>query len=349
MVNDMSSRAINKVLITGGTGSFGKTMLRDLLDKGCPEIRILSRDEEKQDMLRTTLRSPNVRYYIGDIRDRESVDRAMASVDCVFHAAALKQVPSCEFFPLEAIRTNILGSENVIHSAVAHKVRSVVCLSTDKAVLPVNAMGMSKAMMEKLVQALARSIGPDAPTTLSMVRYGNVMYSRGSVIPLFIQQIKTGQPITITEPQMTRFLMPLRDSVALVHHAFENAYQGDLFIRKAAASTIADLVAALLAIFEVPDHPVETIGWRHAEKLYETLATAQELGQSEDMGDYYRIRMDERDLNYKAYFSEGEQQTKRFEDYHSHNTDQLDSAGVKALLLSLPEVQAELAAWKGGA
>lgn len=334
--------ATGSVLITGGTGSFGKTMLRDLLDKGCPEVRILSRDEEKQDMLRNALRSANVRYFIGDIRDRESVDRAMAGVDCVFHAAALKQVPSCEFFPIEAVRTNILGSENVIRSAVANKVRSVVCLSTDKAVLPVNAMGMSKAMMEKAAQALARSIGPSAATTISMVRYGNVMYSRGSVIPLFIQQIKAGRPITVTEPKMTRFLMPLRNSVALVHHAFDNARQGDLFIRKAAASTIEDLLTALLQMFEVPDHPVEVIGWRHAEKLYETLATAQELGQSEDMGDYYRIRMDGRDLNYSAYFSEGEQQTIQHDDYHSHNTERLDVEGVKSLLLSLPEVRAEL-------
>lgn len=339
----------NKVLITGGTGSFGKTMLQDLLDKGCPEVRILSRDEEKQDMVRTTLRNPNVRYYIGDIRDRDSVDRAMAGVDCVFHAAALKQVPSCEFFPMEAVRTNILGSENVIRSAVAHNVRSVVCLSTDKAVLPVNAMGISKAMMEKLVQALARSLGPDAATTVSMVRYGNVMYSRGSVIPLFIRQIKSRAPITVTEPQMTRFLMPLRDSVALVHHAFEHARQGDLFIRKAAASTIMDLVTALLELFDVPDHPVEAIGWRHAEKLYETLVTAQELAKSEDMGDYYRIRMDDRDLNYTAYFSEGEHETVQHEDYHSHNTERLNVEGAKALLMSLPEVQAEVAAWRGTA
>lgn len=334
------------VLITGGTGSFGKTMLKDLLDKDCPEVRILSRDEEKQDMLRTTLRSPNVRYYIGDIRDRDSVDRAMAGVDCVFHAAALKQVPSCEFFPIEAVRTNILGSENVIRSAAAKGVRSVVCLSTDKAVLPVNAMGMSKAMMEKLAQALARSLGPEAATTVSMVRYGNVMYSRGSVIPLFIRQIKSGTPITVTEPQMTRFLMPLRDSVALVHHAFDHARQGDLFIRKAAASTISDLVTALLQLFNVPNHPVEYIGWRHAEKLYETLATAQELAQSEDMEAYYRIRMDDRDLNYKAYFTEGERETVHHEDYHSHNTERLDVEGVKALLMSLPEVQSEVALWK---
>lgn len=332
------------VLITGGTGSFGKTMLRDLLDKGCPEVRILSRDEEKQDMLRNTLRSSNVRYFIGDIRDRESVDRAMAGVDCVFHAAALKQVPSCEFFPIEAVRTNILGSENVIRSALANKARSVVCLSTDKAVLPVNAMGISKAMMEKTAQAVARSIGASATTTISMVRYGNVMYSRGSVIPLFIQQIRAGRPITITEPKMTRFLMPLRDSVALVHHAFDHARQGDLFIRKAAASTIEDVLTALLQLFGAADHPVEIIGWRHAEKLYETLATAQELGQSEDMGEYYRIKMDGRDLNYTAYFSEGEQQTIKHEDYHSHNTERLDVEGVKTLLLSLPEVRSELEA-----
>lgn len=337
------------VLITGGTGSFGKTMLQDLLQRGCGEIRVFSRDEEKQDALRNSLRSGNVRFYVGDIRDRGSVDRAMAGVSRVFHAAALKQVPSCEFFPLEAVRTNILGSDNVVHSAVAAGVRSVVCLSTDKAVMPVNAMGISKAMMEKIAAALARAIGPDADTTVSLVRYGNVMYSRGSVIPLFIRQIKAGQPVTVTEPAMTRFLMPLRDSVALVHHAFTHARQGDLFIRKASAATIADLVQALAELFGVPDHPVEHIGWRHGEKLYETLATAQELGQSEDMGDYYRIRMDGRDLNYQAYFTEGEDETARHEDYHSHNTDRLDVEQVKALLLTLPEVQAELDTWKKSA
>lgn len=336
-----------RVLITGGTGSFGKTMLRDLLEKGCPEIRVLSRDEEKQDMLRNTLRSNNVRFYIGDIRDRDSVDRAMAGVTRVFHAAALKQVPSCEFFPLEAVRTNILGSDNVVHSAVAAGVRSVVCLSTDKAVMPVNAMGISKAMMEKVAAALARSLGPNAATTVSLVRYGNVMYSRGSAIPLFIDQIRTGRPITLTEPTMTRFLMPLRQSVALVHHAFNHASQGDLFIRKAPAATIAELVQALAELFGRPDHPVEQIGWRHGEKLYETLATAQELGHSEDMGDYYRIRMDGRDLNYKAYFSEGDEETAHYEDYHSHNTDRLDVSGIKTLLLSLPEIRAELDTWKG--
>lgn len=334
-------------MITGGTGSFGKTMLMELLEQGCPEIRILSRDEEKQDMLRNTLRNSNVNYFIGDIRDRESVDRAMAGVTSVFHAAALKQVPSCEFFPLEAVKTNILGSENVIRSAVAANADSVVCLSTDKAVMPVNAMGMSKAMMEKLAVALARSIGPDVNTTISMVRYGNVMYSRGSVIPLFIKQIKTEVPITITEPEMTRFLMPLRASVALVKHALTHARQGDLFVKKAPASTIADLLTAILELFEVPNHAVDVVGWRHAEKLYETLASAQELGQSEDMGEYFRISMDERDLNYKAYVSEGKQEILLHEDYHSHNTERLDVAGVKDLLLSLPEVQAELATWNG--
>lgn len=337
---------INKVLITGGTGSFGKTMLNDLIKKDIREIRIFSRDEEKQDTLRNKLRNPNVRFFIGDIRDRESVKRAVSGVDCVFHAAALKQVPSCEFFPMEAVRTNIVGSENVIRASVDAGVRSVVCLSTDKAAMPVNAMGMSKALMEKLAQATARSLGPDGATIISTVRYGNVMYSRGSVIPLFISQIKAGRPITITEPQMTRFLMPLRDSVSLVHHAFNNARQGDMFIRKAAASTIADLATALVELFDVPDHPIEEIGWRHAEKLYETLATAQELGHSEDMGDYYRIRMDDRDLNYKAYFSEGRLETIEHEDYHSHNTERLDIAGIKALLLTLPELQSELEKWE---
>lgn len=337
------------ILITGGTGSFGKTMVHDLLQQGCPEIRILSRDEEKQEMLRNSLRSSQVRFYVGDIRDRDSVDRAISGATRVFHAAALKQVPSCEFFPLEAVKTNILGSENVIRAAVHAGVKSVVCLSTDKAVLPVNAMGMSKAMMEKLALALARSIGNKAKTIVSMVRYGNVMYSRGSAIPLFVNQIKTGRPITITEPTMTRFLMPLSDSVDLVRFAFANANQGDLFIRKAAASTIADLVQALVELFDRPSHPVEHIGWRHAEKLYETLATSQELAQSEDLKSYYRIRMDERDLNYKAYFSEGEQNTVRFEDYHSHNTERLDVEKLKALLLTLPEIKAELEMWSGKA
>lgn len=336
-----------RVLITGGTGSFGKTMLRDLLVDGIQEVRILSRDEEKQDALRNELRDDRVRYHIGDIRDRGAVDRAVQGVDAIFHAAALKQVPSCEFFPHEAVLTNVIGSENVIRSAIASKVQSVVCLSTDKAVFPVNAMGMTKALMEKTSQAAARTLGPEGDTIISAVRYGNVMYSRGSAIPLFVSQIKSGKPITVTEATMTRFLMPLRFSVALVHHAFQNANQGDLFIKKAPATTIADLVIALKELFNVPDHPVEVIGWRHAEKLYETLASAQELSNSEDMGDYYRIMLDMRDLNYKPYFSEGEVKTKQHEDYHSHNTDRLDVAGVKELLLSLPEIQAELNGWNG--
>lgn len=337
---------INKLLITGGTGSFGKTMLRDMLARDVGEVRVLSRDEEKQDALRNELRDPRVRFYLGDIRDRESVDRAMAGVDCAFHAAALKQVPSCEFFPMEAVRTNIIGSENVVRSAVDAGVRSLVCLSTDKAVFPVNAMGVSKAMMEKVAQAISRSLEPDSPTTVSMVRYGNVMCSRGSAIPLFINQVKSGRPITVTEPEMTRFLMPLRDSVSLVNHAFENAAQGDLFIRKAPASTIADLVTAIKELFDRPEHPVEMIGWRHAEKLYETLASAQELASSDDMGDYYRIRMDTRDLNYKAYFSEGDRETAQHEDYHSHNTQRLSVEEVKALLLTLEEVRRELDLWQ---
>lgn len=345
-MNKSKRKPPTKVLITGGTGSFGKTMLRDLLRGDIEEVRIFSRDEEKQDALRTELRDDRVRYYIGDVRDRGSVDRAVHGVDAIFHAAALKQVPSCEFFPHEAVLTNIIGSENVIRSAISAKVSSVVCLSTDKAVFPVNAMGMTKALMEKTAQALARTLGTDGETTLSSVRYGNVMYSRGSAIPLFIRQIKSKVPITITEPKMTRFLMPLYHSVALVHHAFENSNQGDLFIKKAPASTIMDLVTALKGLFEVPDHPVEIIGWRHAEKLYETLASAQELSGSEDMGDYYRITLDMRDLNYKPYFSEGDVKTKAREDYHSHNTERLDVSGVKELLLTLPDIQQELAKWR---
>lgn len=334
------------VLITGGTGSFGKTMLLDLLASDTDEIRVFSRDEEKQDALRNQLRDPRVRFYIGDIRNRESLDQAMRGVTSIFHAAALKQVPSCEFFPLEAVRTNVLGSENVLRSGVAAGVRRIVCLSTDKAVFPVNAMGISKAMMEKQAQAIARSLGPNADTVISLVRYGNVMYSRGSAIPLFVRQIKSGRPITVTEPTMTRFLMPLKDSVDLVHYAFNNSRQGDLFVRKAPASIIADLVQGIKELFEVPDHPVEVIGWRHAEKLYETLASAEELSHSDDMGLYYRIRMDARDLNYKAYFSEGDQQIAAHEDYHSHNTNRLDVEGVKRLLLTLPEVRAEVEDWK---
>jgi len=342
----MSAKEIKRVLITGGTGSFGKTMVNELLAGGIEEVRILSRDEEKQDALRNTLSDTRARFFVGDVRDRESVSRAIKGVDAVFHAAALKQVPSCEFFPMEAVRTNVVGSENVIRASIEHGVGSLVCLSTDKAVQPINAMGMSKAMMEKMAQAASREIGIDAATTISCVRYGNVMCSRGSVIPLFIRQIKNGRPITITEPNMTRFLMPLRDSVSLVRFAFLHARQGDLFIKKAAASTISDLAAALIELFGSPNHPVQAIGWRHAEKLYETLASAQELGTAEDMDDYWRLRLDGRDLNYAAYFSEGETTTVTMDDYHSHNTTRLDIEGVKQLLLSLPEVQTELQGWR---
>lgn len=335
------------ILITGGTGSFGKTILAELLEAGVGQVRVLSRDEEKQDALRTDLRDPRVRFYIGDVRDRASVDRAMHGATAVFHAAALKQVPSCEFFPLEAVRTNVLGSENVIRSSIEAGVGSLVCLSTDKAVQPINAMGVSKAMMEKLANAAAREIGADAATKISCVRYGNVMCSRGSVIPLFMRQIMSDRPITVTEPSMTRFLMPLRDSVALVRFAFTHARQGDLFIKKAAASTIEDLVLALKQLFDVPDHPVDVIGWRHAEKLFETLASAQELGTAEDMDAYWRIQLDARDLNYSAYFSEGDALEADREDYHSHNTERLDVEGVKQLLLSLPEVRSQLTQWKG--
>ncbi|NCO98595.1 MAG: SDR family NAD(P)-dependent oxidoreductase [Sphingomonadales bacterium] len=337
---------MTSVLITGGTGSFGKTMLHGLLEEGCEDIRILSRDEEKQDALRNLLNDARVSYYIGDIRDRMSVDRAMQGVSAVFHAAALKQVPSCEFFPLEAVKTNILGSENVVRSAIDHRVKSLVCLSTDKAVHPINTMGISKAMMEKIAQSAAREIGSQADTTISCVRYGNVMYSRGSVIPLFIRQIRAQKPITVTDPQMTRFLMPLRDSVGLVKFAFENARQGDLFIKKAVASTIIDLVTALLELFDVPDHAVQVIGWRHAEKLYETLASTQELSTAEDLGDYFRLQLDTRDLNYKPYFIEGSDTAPEQEDYHSHNTERLNVEGVKRLLLSLPEIQTELKSWR---
>lgn len=342
----MSTAFAKPILITGGTGSFGKTMLNALLSEDVDEIRILSRDEEKQDMLRNQLREKRVRFFIGDVRDRDSVARAMAGVGCVFHAAALKQVPSCEFFPLEAIKTNVLGSENVIRAAIAQDVRNLVCLSTDKAVFPINAMGMSKALMEKTVSAAAREIGPDADTIISAVRYGNVMYSRGSAIPLFVRQIKDGNPITLTEPTMTRFLMPLRDSVSLVKFAFDNAKQGDLFIKKAPASTLADLVTALKSLFGVPDHPVEIIGWRHAEKLYETLASAQELLRADDLGDFVRVNMDQRDLNYQAYFNEGDERTADYDDYHSHNTERLSVDQVKELLLTLPEIRAELAQWE---
>ncbi|PZD72780.1 UDP-glucose 4-epimerase [Acaryochloris thomasi RCC1774] len=325
------------VLISGGTGSFGKTMVNSLLQQGYEEIRILSRDEAKQEEMRIAYSRPELKFFIGDIRDRNSVDKAMKGVDLVFHAAALKQVPSCEFFPLEAVKTNILGSQNVIDSALEADVKSVVCLSTDKAVMPINAMGLTKAMMEKVVQAASRQLS-EGDTTLSCVRYGNVMCSRGSVIPLFIRQIKAGQPITITEASMTRFMLSLDDAINLVDFAFEHASQGDIFIKKAPACTVQQLVECLLDLFEA-SNPIKVIGIRHGEKLYETLVTAEELRRSKDMGDYYRVSIDDRDLNYSKYFTEGAVEEADIEDYHSHNTHQLSKAELKEILLRLPEIK----------
>jgi len=325
------------VLITGGTGSFGKTMANYLLDRGCKEVRILSRDEAKQEEMRIAYGRPELKFYIGDVRDRQSVDKAMRGVDLVFHAAALKQVPSCEFFPLEAVKTNILGSQNVIDSAVEAGVKSVVCLSTDKAVMPVNAMGMTKALMEKTAQAASRQLG-EGETTVSCVRYGNVMCSRGSVIPLFIKQIKEGKPLTITEASMTRFMLSLPDAIELVNFAFENARQGDIFIKKAPACTVKLLAETLLEMFDA-DNELRVIGMRHGEKLYETLASREELRRSEDMGDYYRVSFDDRDLNYGKYFTEGDVEEAAVDDYHSHNTYQLNKQELKELLLTLPEVR----------
>lgn len=329
------------ILITGGTGSFGNALLRSLLPTGVKQIRIFSRDELKQEHMRVRLNEPRLRFYIGDVRDRAGLDQAMAGVDYVFHAAALKQVPSCEFFPMQAVLTNVAGSSNVVESAVSHGVRRVVCLSTDKAVYPVNAMGMTKALMEKVTTAAARAAAGN--TILCSVRYGNVMYSRGSVIPLFIEQIKAGKPITVTVPEMTRFLLPLPEAIALVSFAFEHANQGDLFVRKAPACTVADLAQALKNLF-ASDVPVNVIGMRHGEKIYETLATREELAKAQDMGDYYRVPMDDRDLNYGKYFTEGDTREPTLDDYHSHNTQRLNVPQVEELLLTLSEVRAELTA-----
>ncbi|WP_304513405.1 polysaccharide biosynthesis protein [Denitromonas iodatirespirans] len=330
------------VLITGGTGSFGNAFLQYLRPFGCREVRVFSRDELKQEHMRISLADPSLRFYIGDVRDRASVDAAMLGVDYVFHAAALKQVPSCEFFPMQAVQTNISGSHNVIESAIVHRVKRVVCLSTDKAVYPINAMGMTKALMEKVTQAAARA-NFSGDTVLSSVRYGNVMCSRGSVIPLFIKQIREDKPITVTVPEMTRFLLALSEAIALVAFAFKHGKQGDLFVRKAPACTVADLTTALQNMFGATA-PVKVIGMRHGEKLYETLATREELARAQDMGDYYRVPMDDRDLNYGKYFTEGDTREPEIDDYTSHNTERLDVAGVERLLRSLPEVQAELVA-----
>lgn len=326
-------------MITGGTGSFGKTVTDYLLKQDCNEVRVFSRDEAKQDLMRTEYMSDSrVKFYVGDIRDYDSIYNALNSVDFVFHAAALKQVPSCEFFPMQAVMTNITGSDNVLKASIAHKVRKVVCLSTDKAVYPVNAMGMSKAMMEKVAQSYARS---ECETVITCVRYGNVMYSRGSVIPRFIEQIKASKSITITDGNMTRFLMALSEAVGLVEYAFFNGKQGDIFIKKAPACTVGVLARALMELFEA-EVDVKTIGTRHGEKLYETLASAEELSRAEDLGDYFRVSMDDRDLNYEKYFSVGNEEESQFNDYHSHNTDRLNVPQVKELLLSLKEVREQL-------
>lgn len=321
------------VLVTGGTGSFGSTMVRRLLDQGVGEIRILSRDELNQHEMRTRLGDDRIRFYIGDVRDYDSVDRATRGVDMVFHAAALKQVPSCEFFPMEAVRTNVVGSSNVIEAANANCVSSVVCLGTHKAVYPVNAMGMSKALMEKTAQAFARN-NPTATTVVSTVRYGNVMMSRGSVIPLFVEQARIGRAMTLTDPAMTSFLMSLDDAVHLVEHAFLHATPGDLFVRKAPASTLEDLATGVAELLGV-EPELEVIGTRHGEKLFETLATREELARAQDQGDFYRVPVDSRDLNYHRYFDEGDVVESQLDDYHSHNTERLGVEGVKKLLLEL--------------
>jgi len=328
------------LMITGGTGSFGNTVLSRFLDTGVKEIRVFSRDEKKQEDMRIALANDKVKFYIGDVRSADSLEQAMTGVDYIFHAAALKQVPSCEFYPMEAVRTNIIGTQNVLNAAIATRVKRVVVLSTDKAVYPINAMGISKAMAEKLMVAKSRMI-PEAGPVICATRYGNVMASRGSVIPLFISQLKGGEPLTITDPNMTRFLMSLEDSVDLVLHAFEYAQQGDIFVQKAPASTVGALAQALRELFS-RDNAIKVIGTRHGEKLYESLISREEMAKAEDMGRYYRIPADNRDLNYKKYFVEGEQEISDLDDYTSHNTERLDVAEIKQLLLKLDYVQEEL-------
>ncbi|WP_176514173.1 polysaccharide biosynthesis protein [Pseudomonas faucium] len=331
----------NKVLmITGGTGSFGNTVLKRFLNTGVREIRIFSRDEKKQEDMRIALGNDKVKFHIGDVRDYQSLAQAMVGVDFVFHAAALKQVPSCEFYPMESVKTNVIGTENVLSAAVANGVKRVVVLSTDKAVYPINAMGISKAMAEKIMVAKSRAIPVGGPVVCA-TRYGNVMASRGSVIPLFIEQLKRGEHLTVTDPSMTRFLMSLEDSVDLVLHAFEHAEQGDIFIQKAPASTVGELAEALQQLFKRRTE-VKVIGTRHGEKLYESLLSREEMAKSEDMGRYYRVPADNRDLNYKKYFVEGEPDISSGDDYTSHNTERLDVEGIKALLLKLEFVRSAL-------
>lgn len=325
------------LLITGGTGSFGNAVLNRFLHTDIKEIRIFSRDEKKQDDMRNKLNNDKLKFYIGDVRDYNSIERAMHGVDYVFHAAALKQVPSCEFFPIEATKTNVFGTQNTIDAAVANKVHRIICLSTDKAAYPINAMGISKALMEKVAIAASRNIINNG-TIVCLTRYGNVMASRGSVIPLFIKQIKEGGALTLTDPKMTRFLMSLEEAVELVLFAFQHGNQGDLFVNKAPAGTIGDLATAIKELCKA-DNEIKIIGTRHGEKLYETLCTREEMIKAEDMGEFYRIPADNRNLNYNQYFSEGEVDISKIDDYHSHNTTQLDANGMKKLLLKLPIIQ----------
>ncbi len=325
------------LLITGGSGSFGNAVLRRFLDTGIQEIRIFSRDEKKQDDMRHVYNNQKVKYYIGDVRDKRSLDYAMSGVDFVFHAAALKQVPSCEFFPMEAVRTNVMGTENVIDSAIEHGVKRVINLSTDKAVYPINAMGISKALGEKVAIAKSRVSGTNG-TIICSTRYGNVMASRGSVIPLFIDQIQANKPITITDPSMTRFMMTLEDAVDLVIYAFTHANPGDIFVQKAPASTIETLAKALIELYGGMGE-IKTIGTRHGEKVFETLVNREEMLRAEDLGNYFRISADSRDLNYDNYYSKGESEVSRMEEYTSHNTKILDVEGTKKLLLKLEEIK----------
>ena len=328
-----------RLLITGGTGSFGNAVLNRFLDSDLEEIRIFSRDEKKQDDMRKRYPSPKLKFYIGDVRDYVSVLSATRGVDFIFHAAALKQVPSCEFHPMEAVKTNVLGTENVLEAAIANNVSKVVCLSTDKAVYPINAMGISKAMMEKVMVAKSRDLNGSG-TTICGTRYGNVMASRGSVIPLFIDQIKNSSPITVTDPRMTRFMMTLADAVDLVIYAFENGNNGDMFVQKAPAATVETLAQAIAQMLDVPDHPINVIGTRHGEKLYEALLSREEMASAEDLGGYYRVPPDLRDLNYGKYVEEGEEKITRSEDYNSHNTERLDVNGMRDLLRKLDFIRA---------
>lgn len=328
------------LMITGGTGSFGNTVLKRFLDTNVKEIRVFSRDEKKQEDMRIALANDKVKFFVGDVRDYSSVSQAMVGVDYIFHAAALKQVPSCEFYPMEAVKTNVMGTDNVLNAAIATGVKRVVVLSTDKAVYPINAMGISKAMAEKIMVAKSRMI-PETGPVICATRYGNVMASRGSVIPLFIGQLKNSESLTVTDPNMTRFLMSLEDSVDLVLHAFEHAEQGDIFVQKAPASTVADLAQALKELFS-RDNPVKVIGTRHGEKLYESLISREEMAKAEDMDRYYRIPADNRDLNYKKFFVEGEPYISELDDYTSHNTERLSVEGIKDLLLKLDYIQEQL-------